>query len=210
MNESYQQYKVLALGFHPPTAETLSAFQDMETYKALVKDETAESLNNAYYGLFSFSVAGGIPPYETEYLRKDTFKKADILADIGGFYQAFGLEVSNMHDQRMDFIASELEFMFWLGLKEGWAKTNHKADEEDRCKTAMQKFLQDHLITWAVSFAKQVAEHADIPFYRKLGDELSHFLQHECERLGVSPVEPPYYGKSEAKSADSACQGCES
>lgn len=207
---SYQHYRVLSLAFYPPTKQTFEALGEIDCFGGEVKGETVDTLKHEYYRLFSLSVAGGITPYETEYLRIETFQKANVLADIGGFYQAFGLEVSNTHEQRMDFIGSELDFMFWLGLKLDRANSRHKPVEAGQCESAMRKFLDDHLATWAISFANELSQESKLPFYHKLGTELLLFLASECSRFQVEPKNPPYFGmnKDARQATAPSCEGC--
>ncbi len=63
-------------------------------------------------------------PYETEYTTPDALYKAHQLADIAGFYRAFGLEMSTENRERPDHLAAELEFMHFLALKEAQAMGN--------------------------------------------------------------------------------------
>ena len=159
-----------------------------EAYKTLSASFSLpeeETLQREYLRLFSLSVAGGIPPYETEYGHKDVFFKTQRMADIAGFYRAFGMEIADA--ERADFIGAELELMHWLTFKEDKALAEGKKEEAGICRDAAVKFMQDHLGRWAGYFANQIRHNARLPFYRKVGEQLSRFTESECLRLKVEP-----------------------
>ena len=165
---------------------TLSSIS--EVYKKLsgcFRYPEDEALQREHRGLFSLTVAGGIPPYETEYGHKEIFFKTERLADIAGFYRAFGMEIAE--GQRADYIGAELELMHWLTLKEEKALAEGKQEAAGICRDAAVKFMKDHLGRWAGYFGDQIAKNSSHPYYQQAGRELSRFVESECRRLGVEP-----------------------
>jgi nitrate reductase assembly molybdenum cofactor insertion protein NarJ len=80
---------------------------------------TVEGLREEYNRVFGLVLARECPPYETEYLAVgETFFRSQQLADIAGFYQAFGLAMSHATPERPDHVALELEFMAFLVVEE--------------------------------------------------------------------------------------------
>lgn len=162
----------------------------MTEYKILAAAFTwpdEASLRSEYVRLFTPTVAGGLPPYEMEYGKGEIFLKTQLLADVAGFYRAFGLDIAESSHERVDFIGAELEFMHWLALKEERAKERDDRDHETVCREAQAKFLRDHLGRWGGYFGDQIARSTQKPFYRRIGLWLSRFVEAECRRLGVAP-----------------------
>lgn len=112
------------------------------------------------------------PPYETEYTKESpqhSLTQSAQLADISGFYQAFGLEVSETLPDRVDHVATELEFMHILSYKEAYALENHETEHLEIVQDAQQKFLNDHCSKWATPFKLRLHEADQGEFYKLLG-----------------------------------------
>ncbi len=187
MKKHLATYKLLALGFHFPDEKLLSALSDTVLFQKSLREVSLEKLQQEHTRIFSLSVSGGIPPYETEYGHRDIFQKTQKLADIAGFYKAFGMEVSSDAHERIDFIGAELELMYWLSLKEKLAEEKDQPEKAQICRDAAGKFMKDHLGRWALFFGEQIAKKTDLAFYRTLGQRLSEFTTEQCQRLEVNP-----------------------
>lgn len=102
--------------------------------------------------VFGLVVSGQCPQYETEYCHwKDPTYRAHHMADIAGFYRAFGLETSSDRPERPDHIALELEFLAFLLEKRCMAIDT---EQVTICEEALTHFVRDHLAWWAPTFAK--------------------------------------------------------
>lgn len=122
------------------------------------------------------------------------------LADIAGFYRAFGLDLQPSLNERQDHIGVEAEFMQFLCLKEAYALTKgHSKEQVALCREAQMKFLGEHLGQWAFSFVERLEMKADGNVYGLTGRLLTAFLALEMRTFGLDPgeagspvfVEPP-------------------
>ena len=138
----------------------------------------------------AFGVTGSLC-YETEYGLPHEFRQAQELADIAGFYRAFGFTFEGQIHERPDFLASELEFMHILTLKEACAFEAGRTDQAEVCVEAERKFLQDHLGRWIGLFAERFAPaDAEGSPYRNLAQWLVAFINADADRVGARPERP--------------------
>jgi TorA maturation chaperone TorD len=172
---------------------------------------SAQALNAEYEGTFGLLVSSNCPPYEMEYVNsKFTFQRSNTLADISGFYQAFGVTGSEAHPERPDHIVLELEFMATLiGLERGAAKLDsaHAADREEVCHEAQIRFLKDHLGWWVPAFGMLLVKQNGRGYYAAAGEFLTAFIAGEQALLGLPPASPGVAPTSEER--PEFCEGCQ-
>lgn len=209
MNDIAQTYGTLALCFVYPETGLLKLLREIPEMERRLREAKLEALQREHVRLFTPAVAGGLPPYEMEYGKTEIFLKTQNLADVAGFYRAFGLDRAESSHERDDFISVELEFMQWLCLKEGRAREKADVENESLCRDAQKKFMKDHLGRWAAYFGDQVAKNSSHPFYQWAGRQLARFVETECRRLGVRPErmtdrspEPPSTAEFECGNAE--------
>lgn len=124
-----------------------------------------EALGPCHLALFAGEVL--CSPHETEYLR-DPFARPPGLADIAGFYHAFGLRLGEEHPTAPDHIATELEFMSLLARKQAYAALRAHDDPADWAERAAithdatRAFLAEHLGRWVEPFTTELAERAPV------------------------------------------------
>lgn len=147
------------------------------------------SLQSEHRRVFGHIESSSCPPYETRYGSRHLFQQTQQLADIAGFYRAFGLDLSEGANERPDHLAIELEFLHFLCLKEAYALAHHGPEQVELCRDAEAKFLMEHLLSWAPSFAKRLQGVAGDGFYKHVGSLMAAFLSTEAARLGWSPGE---------------------
>lgn len=144
---------------------------------------TLPALQAAYRHTFG---AAGSLAYETEYGLPHEYRQSQEMADIAGFYRAFGFTLGGPVRERPDHIAVELEFMHILALKEAYALDTSLPEQEEICVTAQTKFLQDHLGRWINLFAQSVALNTADSVYKTLAQWTADFVQADAARLGVA------------------------
>ncbi|MCL4747521.1 MAG: molecular chaperone TorD family protein [Burkholderiaceae bacterium] len=180
-------------GLLPESLETLAdsaVSQAVDALRPAIAALTAESLEDAYTRCFGHAMSKDCPPYEAEYGQAHIFQKTHTLADVAGFYRAFGLDLSADCHERVDHAAVELEFMHFLCLKEAYALANeHPAERLSLCRDAQSKFLREHVCRWSFGFARRLSAKAGDTVYRELGQLLAVFLETELRALGLGPAD---------------------
>lgn len=111
------------------------------------------------------------------------FNAYNEMADIAGFYRAFGL---GFEYERPDHVSLELEFMRVLTMKEARALMDGESENLSTCISAQKKFLESHLGRW-VSLLSKIAD--GIAFYGHVCRFLKAFLDAECNYLSIKPEE---------------------
>lgn len=150
-----------------------------------------------------------VSPYESHYW--PSFGHTRQIADVAGFYRAFGFRLADHPRELPDFLATELEFMSLLCLKEALAGDEEDAERLEIIRAAQRAFLEAHLGRWAAVFSTRLRAAAcgeAAAFYRVLADLLEEVVTAECRALAVlpQPLTPPTAKGSEA--ADPACGMC--
>ena len=104
----------------------------------------------------TFGLTGSLC-YETELGMPNEYRQSQEMADIAGFYRAFGFQVGGERRERPDHLATELEFLYVLSLKEAYATKQGIDEHIEVCVEARRAFLRDHLGRWIGLFAQSVS-----------------------------------------------------
>jgi TorA maturation chaperone TorD len=172
---------------------------------------SAKEMNSIYEQTFGLLVSSPCPPYETEYIdSKFVFQRSNALADLNGFYAAFGLRVSGDRPERADHIVLELEFMAHLiGLELAAAEidTPESAEHRQISHSAQAKFIGEHLAWWVPAFSKLLRRIDPIGFYGAIGTFLGAFMAIERTLIGL-PVPTRGAVPSEIEMSE-MCDSCQ-
>jgi TorA maturation chaperone TorD len=202
--------EAVPLGFGELPVEQLDLEPVLQALHEPADDRRAE-----YDRVFGVVVSRECPPYETEYHSAgETFFRSQQLADVAGFYRAFGLEPARATPERVDHVALELEFMAFLLLKKRLALG--AADESPIalehlmvCDEALRDFFRDHLGWWVPSFAMGLRRKASTGLYAALAQVLAALMPIERQRFGVAPPRLPLQpALIERPEEQVGCAGC--
>jgi TorA maturation chaperone TorD len=143
----------------------------------------AGGLAEVHAGLFDRVPA--CPAYEGVYGVPQLAGKAAQLADIAAFYAAFAVTPAAREAELPDHVATELEFMSVLALKEAYALAEGDRDGLEVTRAAARAFLRDHLGRWAETFADDVARATPVRYYRAAATVLAGWIRAEMAVLAV-------------------------
>lgn len=144
-------------------------------------DWSTDSVREEYKQVFGLTIDEDCPPHEVEYCEKtDLFYRSQLMADIGGFYQGFGLEPEENHPERVDHIRLELEFMYflWTKLLHG-LQNDHDPEDIELVEDALENFYREHIGWWVPRFGRGLEEKSHADFYAKIGRLLRWFCLRE-------------------------------
>lgn len=106
-----------------------------------------------------------VPINEAGYVRRD---KGAILGDIGGFYRAFGLELSDHAAVRPDHLTCELEYVAYMLVMLSNAIDDGRTEQAAITGDALRSFLSEHVGEWVPAFCARLAAQTRLPLFRGL------------------------------------------
>lgn len=210
-------YRTLSVGFQMPTDQRLEQIGarngfpilaaaldhlDLHASRPLTESSAArrramtvpglDILADSFVRLFGHTTRGLVCACETEYGPDTGVHQPQQLADIAGYYLAFGLQAVVASDTRLDHIACECEFMDFLNRKQAvlLADESRSSDLQDTLEVTQQAertFLREHLGRFGRAFAARVSSADANGHFGVLGAVLLSFIEAECERVGVGP-----------------------
>ncbi len=211
-------YRLLALGFSYPESQVLSKTgalaAELSQHPSLagegpIEEGLREALDRvseafsvpdleldglagdlAYDYDTLFFKGNGCAPNETAYVAQ-SFAKARDLADIAGFYRAFGLESSEERRELPDFVGSELEFMAIVLARQAYAESKGSPGKAGVCAEAGRQFMDEHLGRWLPAFCREVqarsGDNRGGEAYSALALLAERFVAAELALMGLEP-----------------------
>lgn len=123
-----------------------------------------------------FSSGNVCPHQESDYVASHAFQITDIMADVAGFYSAFGVRISRSQRELPDFLGTELEFLHFVGWKEANALREGNRNAAVICREAQEKFLTEHLGAWVTRFRERIESCSAGRFYVLLARLIERFV----------------------------------
>lgn len=164
---------------------------------ALSRECARASLEPVFVQLTTLSSSPDCPAYETAYSGGDPQRQTHRMADIAGFYRAFGVDTTT-GGFRPDEISVELDFMGFLCRKEAHAEAHLGPPRANQARKAQRLFLSEHLGKWGTTFGEKFADEAPAGhLYELAGRTLSWWVETELTNTGVKAVPFPPQPRAE-------------
>lgn len=203
-----QAYTGLAVAFDRPGDDLEAALADGRLVQALADvgdalenpslqaaaadlssvDTDHHPLATAYATHFGLESGGDVSIYELAYSPGSLVTNTDQLADIAGFYRAFGLDLPDGARDRADALPIQLEFVGFLAMRRAQYRVMGDDEALDIVTDATAAFLEDHLGRWLPRFVETARDAVDHPAYLALLDALSSLLAEDLERFDAEPI----------------------
>lgn len=172
--------------------------KDIDRLEARWEESGLCALQGEWLRLFSLTPL--CPPYETAG-SEDALRKGAVLADIAGFYRAFGLRPEG---EMADHIATEMGFAAFLLTKLAYARARRQSQHAAVTRDALERFFTEHLGPFGRRFFPQ-AEATAGPFYRAAAG-FGRRITRELQRLvgngrGTRRVPSPPHSPGECSRA---------
>lgn len=196
-------YELLAVGFSYPSdaqqERLMMLAADLVPWLALTLPDWRERLQalqqsgagtdgSALEADFNRLFSGSMEavPFETAYER-DIFRKQHALADIAGFYRAYGFCLPEGTRWQSDHVGVEMEFCAIVlqrmarAVAEGWE------EQAAICLETLRSFLLDHLGRWSDALAQDLIGATALPYYQQLARLTREWVALEVGALGLEP-----------------------
>lgn len=194
-------YALLARAFAHPDEAAFRSLQEvadlagealaqtpLRRLAGLVPAAGRDEREDAFVRLFTMGASPDCPLFESAFVAADHLQQTGLMADIAGFYRAFGVDPA-APGFRPDDLVVELEYMGFLCRKEAHARDHLGAPRTGQVRRAQREFLKDHLARWAIPLGRRIAVKAmHDSFYFAAGEALGDWLTAECEALGAGPI----------------------
>ena len=194
-------FKMFSLLFRYPNKETISLLKDgvpqlpvevlntemrgnAEPLKRAVAAASTEQITLEYSNLFTG--AGLCRANENDY-EKLSFSMTEKLAEVAGFYSAFGFEVDDDIGERPDFVGTQLDFINLMLLKQAYALKNGWSEQAAVTADALASFIEAHFVNWVPKLCYALQELAtNGGIYAAGADALAAMVESEDNRLPES------------------------
>jgi len=120
------------------------------------------------------------------YLDGERKVMGDSTIDVSMRYAEVGLELADHFKEVPDHVAAELEFMYFLILKEVEAISHSDFGQALDFLKKQEEFFLSHLGVWVPQFADNVEKAAETEFYKSLSKATRLFIKKDVEENFVA------------------------
>lgn len=128
---------------------------------------------------------GRVAPYEGSNVATIVGGITPRLADVAGFYRAFGLAVSG---DRPDHVVAQLEFLAVALLVEAEALEQNDNDRAEVAARATRSFLRDHIGGWIDAWAARVSAIDELAPWFPFAAAAADLVRSEAAHRNVIPL----------------------
>lgn len=171
------------------TEEPEAALGEIEREARRVARGGLAALISEYDATFGHGAAAEHMPYEAHYAAAHLFQQTQELADVRGFYRAFGVDVSTAAHERPDHVGIEMNFYGLLCLKEASAVGEGATEQVEITRSARRRFLAHHLGGFLPTLSRRVARGGRSAFYDAALRLATALVEEDCIRLRIPPAE---------------------
>jgi nitrate reductase assembly molybdenum cofactor insertion protein NarJ len=129
---------------------------------------------------------GRVAPYEGSHVVGTAGGITPRLADVAGFYRAFGVAVAN---DRPDHVVAELEFLALALLREADAVDGGHHEQAEIAGDAIRTFLRDHIGMWIGAWAGRVVAIDELAAWAPFATAAADLVRHESALRDVIPAQ---------------------
>jgi len=180
-------YKFLSNCFYYPEEKQIALIKEYpnknhQRFQQLINSlEDIDSLKVDYSKLFVGPFKVLAPPYGSVYLEEGKAINGESTIDIANMYIQENLKVDLK--EPADHIAIELEFMYYLMLKELDAIEKNEIDTSIEYIKKQKTLINNHLSLWVPKFTDEITNHTKTEFYKQLSLLLNELISSENSRL---------------------------
>ena len=156
----------------------------VQPFKQAIASSEPDEFVTEYSRLFT---GGGLCRTNENDYEKLSFSMTEKLADVAGFYEAFGFEMTAGVGERPDFIGTELDYINLLLLKQAYALKNGWSEHAEVSGNSLNSFLDSHFVNWVPKLCIALGELATTGgVYATAADALAALVDSEQRRLDES------------------------
>jgi TorA maturation chaperone TorD len=161
--------------------EPLSALE--AAWRAVDEDQARTAYSRLFFG------NAPCPLNEVSWCSaRDLSGGATELADIQGFYRAFGFELADCGRERADHLSTELEFLAAMLVKAAYARFQGWEEAYRVTYSALARFLEAHPGRWMGALSAHLSALEAEPPYQQAAATLGTVIRGECEAFDVHPA----------------------